>query len=78
MKRSSLEIYSLTVCFFGVIAIVISLSISIYNVIEISFPEFAVDQWQYEQHSSNDKFWESHPKHFPPELNGKLADRPTD
>lgn len=76
MKRSTLEIYALAVCFLGVIAIVISLSIGSYNIIELAYPEFGVDQWQYEQHQSNDKFWENHPKRFPPEKGGKAVQRP--
>lgn len=76
MKRSSFEIYSLAVCFLGVIAIVISLSIAIYSVIEISFPEFAIDQWQYERHQSNEKFWQDNPNRFPPDANGKVNSKP--
>jgi len=78
MKKSILEIYALAVCFLGIISIVVSLGIGIYNIVEIIYPEFAVDQWQYEQHSSNDKFWQNHPKRYPPELNGKALQKPSE
>jgi len=76
MKKSVLEIYSLAVCFIAVVALVISLGISLYSIVEINYPEFTIDQWRYEQYQTNDSFWESNPKHFPPELKGKPAERP--
>ena len=60
MKKSVLEIYALAVCFVGVIAIVISLSISIYSLVEVIYPDFAVNQWEFQKHLSNDKFWEDY------------------
>ncbi|PID56833.1 MAG: hypothetical protein CR986_09910 [Ignavibacteriae bacterium] len=57
MKKSILEIYSLAVCFAGIIAIVISLSISLYNIIELIDPEFGISKWEYEKHLSNENFW---------------------
>lgn len=75
MKRTSLEIYSLAVCFIAVVVMVISLGTSLYSIVGISYPEFTINQWQYEQFESNDKFWENHPKHFPPEHEGKPAER---
>lgn len=62
MKKSILEIYSLAVCFIGVIAIVISMAISIYTLIEIADPEFGISQWEYQRHLSNENFWENNPK----------------
>ncbi len=76
MKKSALEIYSLAVCFIAVVAFVISLGTGLYSIIKISYPEFTIDQWRYEQFQTNDKFWENNPKHFPPELKGEPAKRP--
>lgn len=76
MKKSVLEIYALAVCFMGVVALVISLGIGIFNSVSILFPDFTVDQWQYEQHQSNDKFWQNHPTRYPPEKNGELGEKP--
>ncbi len=78
MKRTSLEIYSLAVCFISVIALVISLGTSLYSIIKIAYPEFTIDQWQYEQFQTNDNFWQNSPKHFPQELNGKPAPKPSE
>lgn len=78
MKKSILEIYALAVCFMGVVAIVISLSTGIYDLIEISSPDFTIDQWQYEQHSSNDKFWENYPNRYPSKLNGSEVTKPSE
>ncbi len=78
MKKTALEIYSLAVCFIAVVALVISLETSLYSIVRISYPEFTVDQWRYEQYQTNDSFWESNPKHFPPELKGEPAKRPAE
>ncbi len=60
------------------IAIVISFGISLYSLVEIGYPEFTINQWQYEQYQSNDAFWENHPQRFPPELKGKAAKKPSE
>jgi hypothetical protein len=78
MKKSALEIYSLAVCFIGVVALVISLGIGIFSSISIMFPDFTVDQWQYEQHQSNEKFWQNHPNRYPPEKDGKMKEKPSE
>ena len=76
MKKTALEIYSLAVCFISVVSMVISLGTGLYSIIEISYPEFTLDKWQYEQFQSNDAFWDNSPKHYPNELKGKPAQRP--
>ena len=76
MKKTVLEIYSLAVCFIGVVALVITLGIGIFSGIEIAFPEFALDQWQYELHQSNEKFWQNHPNRYPPEMKGEMKEKP--
>ncbi len=78
MKKTALEIYALAVCFIGVVALVVSLGIGIFSSISIMFPDFAVDQWQYEQHQSNEKFWQNHPNRYPPEKNGEMKEKPSD
>jgi hypothetical protein len=78
MKKTALEIYSLAVCFIAVVALVISLGTGLYSFIEISYPEFTINQWQYEQFQSNDAFWDNSPKHFPPELKGEPAKKPSE
>jgi len=78
MKKSVLEIYSLAVCFIGVVALVISLGTGIFSSLAIMFPDFTIDQWQYEQHQTNEKYWENHPNRYPPELKGEMREKPSD
>lgn len=56
MKKSILEIYALAVCFFAVACFVVTLGIALYDVVQISDPEFTMDRYQYEQYQSNDEF----------------------
>jgi hypothetical protein len=58
MKRTALETYALTVCFFTVACFVISLGIGLYSAIQAATPEFTLDQWTYQRHQTNDAFWQ--------------------
>jgi hypothetical protein len=58
MKRTALEIYALTVCFFTVACFVISLGIGLYSAIQAAAPEFTLSQWTYQNHQTNDAFWQ--------------------
>lgn len=62
MKKSLIEIYALAVCFVAVVCFTISLGVGIYDLIEITNPEFTLKSYQYEQHQSNEKFIERWPK----------------
>lgn len=57
MKKSILEIYALAVCFVTVVCAVISLGIGIYDILEITNPEFTLPSYQYERHQTNEAFF---------------------
>ena len=57
MKKSTLEIYALTVCFVTVICAIVSLGIGVYNIIEITNPKFTLPSYQYERHQTNEAFF---------------------
>jgi hypothetical protein len=57
MKKTIVEIYALAVCFATVVCFVISLGIGIYDIVEITNPEFTLSSWEYKKHQSNDAFW---------------------
>ncbi len=56
MKKSILEIYALSVCFVTLVCFVIVLGIGIYDLIQISNPEFTLNPHEYERHQSNEAF----------------------
>ena len=56
MKRTSVEIYGLAVCFVTLLCFVIALGIGIYDLIQITLPEFTLNAYEYERHQSNDAF----------------------
>ncbi|MEW6416991.1 MAG: hypothetical protein AB1480_02595 [Nitrospirota bacterium] len=60
MKKSILEIYALAVCFATIVCFVIALGIALYDVIEISNPEFTLSSHEYNRHQSNDAFWKNY------------------
>lgn len=56
MKRSSIEIYGLAVCFVTLLCFVIALGVGIYDLLQIAFPEFTLSAYEYERHRSNELF----------------------
>ncbi len=59
MKKSILEIYALAVCFATIVCFVITLGISIYDIVRIANPEFTMSSYEYNRHQSNDAYWKS-------------------
>ncbi len=59
MKKSLLEIYALAVCFATIVCFVISLGIGIYDLVEITNPEFTLSSHKYNRHQTNDAFWKN-------------------
>ncbi len=59
MKKSLLEIYALAVCFATIVCFVISLGIGIYDLVEITNPEFTLSSYEFKRHQTNDAFWKS-------------------
>lgn len=62
MKRSLLEIYALAVCFVTVVCFVVALGIGVYDLVEISKPEFTLSSHEFERHQSNEAFTRRWPK----------------
>lgn len=60
MKKTILEIYALAVCFATIVCFVVALGIALYDVIEISNPEFTLISHEYNRHQSNAAFWNSY------------------
>ena len=56
MKKTILEIYALAICFFTVACFVITLGLAIWNVIELTTPEFTVDNYQHKCHQSDEAY----------------------
>ena len=56
MKKSILEIYALAVCFVALVCFVIALGIGVYDLIQITSPEFTINVYEYERHQSNEAF----------------------
>jgi hypothetical protein len=54
MKKSIVEIYALAVCFATIVCFVISLGIGLYDIVEITNPEFTMKSYAYEKHQTND------------------------
>jgi len=57
MKKSILEIYALAVCFVTVVCAVVALGIGIYDIVEMSNPEFTLAAYQFERHQTNEAFF---------------------
>ena len=56
MKKSTLEIYALAVCFIALVCFVVALGIGLYDLIQIASPEFTLNAYEYERHQSNENF----------------------
>jgi hypothetical protein len=56
MKKSMLEIYSLAICFVTIVCAAVTLGIDLYDLIEISHPEFTLPLHPYERHQTNEAF----------------------
>ena len=59
MKKSLLEIYALAVCFATLACFVIALGVGIYDLIELTNPEFTLAAHEYERYRSNEAFHQS-------------------
>lgn len=76
MKKSILEVYALAVCFATIVCFVIVLGIALYDLIEISNPEFTLSSYEYNRHQSNDAFWKSYQCSY--DKKEKETQRPSD
>jgi len=59
MKKNLLEIYALAVCFVTVVCAVFVTGIGLYDLLEISKPEFTLASHQYQRYQSNEAFYSS-------------------
>jgi hypothetical protein len=60
MKRSSLELYALSVCFIIVICFVVATGVAIYNIVRVANPAFTLSSYEYKKYQNNDEFWKSY------------------
>ena len=56
MKKSSIEIYGLAVCFVTLLCFIIALGVGLYDLLQLAYPEFTLNAYEYERHRSNDSF----------------------
>ena len=59
MKKSILEIYALAICFVALVCLLYVLGIGVYDLIQITNPEFTINAYEYERHQSNEAFGRS-------------------
>ena len=58
MKKTILEVYSLTVCFVTLICFAVALGVMLYQAFLLLNPELSLGSYQYEKHISNESYWE--------------------
>ena len=58
MKRSIVEIYAMAVCFICAAVSAVSVTVGVYNVVEIANPEFTMSSFEYLPHQNNEAFLE--------------------
>ncbi len=56
MKKNLVEIYALAVCFFTVACFVIVAGMTAWDVVQLSAPEFTINNDQYEAHLSDQQY----------------------
>jgi len=61
MRNSAIQFYALAVCFSALMCLVVALGVGIYDIIQISAPEFTMQQWQSDYYKSNERFLASNP-----------------
>jgi hypothetical protein len=66
LKKNLVGIYALAVCFFTVACFVIVAGITAWNVVELSAPEFTIDNYVHEAHASDENYgrWNHGPMGF--------------
>jgi hypothetical protein len=58
VKKTILEVYALLICLGTITCFAISLGIGIYSSIGIIDPELTLDSWEYNNHQTNENYWE--------------------
>ena len=56
MKKSLVEMYALAVCFVTLICFAVALGIGIYDLVQITIPEFTINTYEYERRQSDAVF----------------------
>lgn len=56
MRKSILEIYALTVCFFAVVCFVFVSALAIHDAVQIVSPQFTLSRHHYERYLSNESY----------------------
>jgi hypothetical protein len=58
MKKTILEIYALAVCFFTVGCFIVTIGMALWDVVEISAPEFTISNSSYQCHQTDQDYRE--------------------
>ena len=56
MKKTILEIYALAVCFFTVGCFIVTIGMALWDVVEISAPEFTISNSSYQCHQTDQDY----------------------
>jgi hypothetical protein len=56
MKRKTLEIYALVVCFAAVVTFMISFGVGAYNVVRMAKPSLTINAWTFKMYQDNQSF----------------------
>lgn len=56
MKKTILEIYALAVCFATIVCATVALGIALWDVVQVTAPEFTVNNYTFENYQDNDSF----------------------
>lgn len=62
-KKGLLEIYALAVCFFTLACFVIALGMAVWDIVELSAPEFTISNNHYECHLSDEAYTDCYSNH---------------
>ena len=56
MRKTILEVYSLSVCFVTILCFAITLGVALYDVVQFTAPKFSLSSWDVEKHQSNESY----------------------
>lgn len=56
MKKTILEIYALAVCFATIVCATVALGIALWDVVQVTAPEFTINNYSFERYQDNDSF----------------------
>ena len=61
MRTPAIQVYALAVCFCTLVCFVIALGVGLYDVVQITAPQFTLQQWYSHVYGSNEQFVATYP-----------------